>query len=161
MLSKRLWLLLLFSSPFLLPSQLTQQGIPVLPGGVAVAREKPVKWNTRVLLSCFSTKTPFNSCWKRVALSYWLLDWSGQGVLSGFLFWPRSSECKHCEGMVIKAWGERDAYCYLQNDLHPILKKKPMKILQLHLQEGWRNFPSMEARAGGQSLALLWEQHPW
>lgn len=117
--------------------------------------------NTRVLLSCFSTKTPFNSCWKRVALSYRLLDWSGQGVLSGFLFWPRSSECKHCEGMVIKAWGERDAYCYLQNDLHPILKKKPMKILQLHLQEGWRNFPSMKARAGGQSLALLSEQHPW
>lgn len=156
MFSKWLWLLLVFSGPSPLPSQLTQQGIPVRPGDIALSREKLVKWNTWVLLSHFHTKSHFNGSWEWVALSYWILDWSGRGMLSGFLFWSRSGEWKHCEGMIIKAWGKRDAGNYLQNYLYPILKKKPVKILQLYCQERRglrRGFPSREARAARQSLA--------
>lgn len=102
-LSKWPWLLFLFCGPFPLPFKLTSKGVLFLPGKIAFSREKLVKWNMWALLNHFSTKTQFNGCWKWVALSDWILDCSGQGVLSGFLFWPSSGECKHCEGMVRKA----------------------------------------------------------
>jgi len=75
-----------------------------------------------------------------------LLEMSCTKLLDFGLKWPRSAlrlpllakecrECRNCDGMVIKAWGETNICNHLQNYLHPITKKKAMKTLQLHCQE--------------------------